>query len=118
MPQTTDAVSAVHVAAMAAVVGFLQPRPYDRVIVLAAITGPSNSKLTLYRGYVPTINNAVTTVFPADVRTYDSIGAQAPMKIYAGEAVAFVWTGGATAAGQTGSAVVRSEWGRPARAMV
>lgn len=111
MPQTVDAVAATYVAAQSAVVGFLQPRPYDRRIVLAAVTGPTNSKLTIYRGYVATVNNAIATVFPADVRTYDSIGdRQAPMLIFAGEAAAFVWTGGAVAAGQTASAVVRSEW--------
>lgn len=112
MPQTTDQVDGVYVAARDAVVGRLQPQPYDRRIVLSAVTGPTRSTLTVYRGYVATDAGALTTVYPADARTYDSLTDSGPMVLYAGEAATFEWTGGNVAVGQTARAAVRSQWGR------
>lgn len=113
MPQTPDVVTAAWDASRAAVVGTLRPQSYDRAIVLASITGPSNSTLTIYRGYVIHSAFAMTTVYPADVRTYDSDAGnvdRAPMKLHAGEAATFAWTGGASGAGQTATATIRSEY--------
>lgn len=109
--QTVDAVMGVYNASLAAVVGYLEPKPFNRRIVLAAVTGPLNSTLTIYRGYIPTVNNSLSTVFPADVRTYDSLGNEAPMVIFAGEAAVFVWTGASVTASSTATATVRSNWG-------
>lgn len=107
--ETVDLVQAVYVAASAAVIGTLQPRPYTRRIVLMAVKGPSNSRLRIYAGYQ--VNDAFlrTAVFPADDRTYDSVRYGAPLIVHAGEAWTFAWSGGSVASGQTATATVTSE---------
>jgi len=112
MPQTIDQVDAVWVAGDSAVIGRLQPQPYDRRVVLAAINGPRSSTLTVYRGYALNPAMRLSRVFPADSRTYDSTMDDAPMMIRAGEAATFAWTGGQSGTGQTASATVTSQWGR------
>lgn len=110
MPLTPDQVQAVYVAALNAVVGYLQPQPYDRRIVLIAVTGPAGSTLDIYRGYgIGPFK--LSRVFPADARTYDTDRGDPPINIFAGEAATFAWTSGAVGAGQTASASVTSKWG-------
>lgn len=109
--QTIDLVNGVWDAASNAVVGRLTPQPYDRRIVLAAVIGPANTTLTIFRGFALINAYAISTVFPADNRTYDSIMDQAPMVIFGSEIATFAWTGGSAGSGQTATATVRSEWG-------
>ncbi len=86
----------------------MQPQSYGRRVLLMAVNGPQNSTLTVYRGYIPTVSDRVSAVYPADVRTYDAAGA-APIVVRPGEAALFVWTGGATAEATPASVNVISE---------
>lgn len=106
---TVDLVQASWVAAESAVIGYLQPRPYARRIVLMAVRGPSNSRLRIYAGYRQIDAHLRTNVFPADDRTYDSVTDGAPMTVQAGEAWTFAWTGGNSGTGQTATVTVTSE---------
>lgn len=109
MADTFDAVQATYDAASNSVRGFLQPQSYGRRIKLMSITGPANSQLTIYRGYIPGVAGQITNLFPADVRTYTAESDGPPLDIRAGEPAAFVWTRGSVAAGQTASASFTSE---------
>lgn len=108
MSDTTDVVSARWNASLSAVVGYIQPQSYTRRIKLMALNGPANSRLDIYRGYLPIAAMALSSVFPADVRTYDSTSGGV-IPIAAGEAVTFSWTRGASASSSTATAVVTSE---------
>jgi hypothetical protein len=102
MSTAVDLVQAVWVPSASVVRGQLQPQAYGRKAVLMSINGPANSRLTIYRGHIPNFAGAVTSVFPADVRTYDAAGG-APIDIRPGEAATFDWSGGSAASGQTAS---------------
>lgn len=112
MPLTSDVVQAVYVAGSDAVVGHLNPQPYDRRIVAMAVQGPANSTLSIYRGYTIDASKLLMRVFPADSRTYDSNNDLAPVKIFAGEAATYAWSGGSADSGATATATVQSQWGR------
>lgn len=111
MPLTPDVVQAEYVTASNAVVGRLNPQSYDRRIVAMAVEGPQNTTLSIYRGYQINAAALVMRVFPANSRTYDANTGQAPVTIFAGEAVTFAWSGGAAEAGATATCVVTSQWG-------
>lgn len=106
---TVDLVQASWSASESAVVGYLQPKPYTRTIVLMAVRGPTNSRLRIYAGYRQLDAHLRTNVFPADDRTYDSVTSAAPMTVPAGEAWTFAWTAGNSGAGQTAVVTVTSE---------
>lgn len=112
MPLTPDTVRASWDASLSAVVGFLIPQSYDRKIVTITLQGPANSILRIYRGYKINSVYLINSVFPADDRFYDSVTDQAPMRIYAGEAATFAWTGGSSGVGVTATATISSQWGR------
>jgi hypothetical protein len=108
MSGDTTVVSGTWSASAAAVIGTVQPQSYDREVKLIAITGPTSSTLRIYRGYAQIQAMSMTSVFPADFRTYDA-STQGAITIRAGEAATFAWTGGASGAGQTATAVIESE---------
>lgn len=112
MPRDVATVNAVWSAGQSAVVGTIEPAAYDRRLVLAAITGPANSVLTVYRGRVLTPSYMLTRVFPADSRTYDSTMGDAPILVAAGEACTWAWTDGASGVGVTATASITFQWGR------
>lgn len=107
---TTAIVQAAWSAALAAVVGYLHPIAQQRRIITIAVQGPANSILRIYRGYTPTPVGLVSSVYPADDRLYDSTMGDAPITVAAGEALAFLWTSGASGVGQTGVATVSAQW--------
>lgn len=100
MSNSVDLVQATYLASAGTVRGTLQQRAYGRRAVLMSVQGPTGSTLTIYRGHVPNFAGAVTSVFPADVRTYDASGG-APIDIRPGEAAVFEWSGGNVGVGQT-----------------
>jgi hypothetical protein len=110
MPRTQDLVQAAWNAALAAVVGYLPPSQVRRRILTIAVTGPANSTLRIYRGYVISAAGLISAVYPADDRLYDSTQGDAPIVLAAGEPATFAWTAGATGIGQTGIAAVTAEW--------
>ena len=102
-------VQATYQAATNTIVGFLQPHTHQRRIKLMAVNGPSGSTLKIYRGYnAGGHGTPINTVFPAFARTYDADREGSPMDIWPGQALTFVWSGGTTAAGGTGTATVTS----------
>lgn len=111
MSQSVDLVQATWNATAGAVRGVLQPQSFGRKVQLMSIQGPANSKLTIYRGYIPNFSGAITSVFPADVRTYDTASSGSPIDVRPGEPATFDWTGGAagTAAGLTAACNLISE---------
>lgn len=112
MPLTPDVVRASWLASSSAVVGTLTPQSYDRRIVTIAVQGPSGSTLRIYRGYKIDPIYLVSSVYPADDRLYDSQMGSAPIKVHAGEAFTFAWTGGSSGVGVTATATLTSQWGR------
>ena len=106
---TTDLVQATWNASANAVRGQLRQQGYGRRVRLMSILGPSNSKLTIYRGGIPNFAGAITSVFPADVRTFDASAERSAIDIRPGEVATFDWTGGSSGVGQTASCNVISE---------
>jgi hypothetical protein len=109
MSDTADLVQATWNAATGAVQGVLKQQGYGRRVKLMSITGPANSTLTIYHGAIATFAGAITNVFPADARTYDSDATNAPIKIFPGEESLFAWTGGSSGAGMTAQCALVSE---------
>lgn len=108
MSTTTDVLQGSWMPGENAVVGYLQPQSYTRRIKLMAINGPSNSRLDIYRGYQRIAAMALSSVFPADIRTYDA-PSEGVITVFAGEAATFAWTRGQAGAGQTASVTITSE---------
>lgn len=104
---SVDIVSARWDAGLQAVAGVIQPQSYGRAITSMALQGPTNSTLKIYRGYGPIPAMLHSSVFPADIRTWDS--SSGSIRIAAGEPALFAWTGGASGPGETATATVTSE---------
>ncbi|MGE5827530.1 MAG: hypothetical protein ACM30G_04095 [Micromonosporaceae bacterium] len=113
MPDTTDLIQASYVTAVGAVVGFLPVQPYARRITQIVLKGPSRSTFKLYKGskIEPSMQLSATPTGGGADNTYDTTRDGAALMIGAGEQVMGVWSGGATASGQTGTATVRSAYG-------
>lgn len=108
-PTDEAIVQAVYQASTGTVVGFLQPHTHNRRIKLMGVSGPSGSRLQIFRGYNAAGHGVpINTVYPAFSRTYDADREGSPMDIWAGQAATFVWDLGSTAVGSTASANVTS----------
>jgi len=105
-----DLIQGTFNAAYGVVMGFLPIQPYPRRVTTIAIQGPSRSTFKLYRGDRPSRSMQITSTPTGggSDNEYDSTTDGAPKLIGAGEQVIGVWSGGAVAAGQTGTATVRS----------
>lgn len=112
MPDTVDLIQGTFSTALGVVVGNLPVQPYARRITNIVIQGPARSTFRLYRGSLPTssMQLSATPTGGGGDNTYDSTTDGAPVLIGAGEQVIGVWAGGSTAAGQTGTATVRSTY--------
>lgn len=109
MADTIDLVQATWNATANAVRGQLRQQGYGRRVRLMSIQGPANSTLTIYRGGIPNFAGAITTVFPADARTFDAASDRSAIDIRPGEVATFDWTGGSSGSGQVASCNVISE---------
>lgn len=109
MADTIDLVQAVWNPTAGAVRGQLRQQGYGRRVRLMSIQGPTNSKLTIYRGGIPNFSGAITSVFPADVRTFDASAERSAIDIRPGEVATFDWTGGSATTGSTAMCNVISE---------
>jgi hypothetical protein len=109
MAETVDLVQATWVPAANAVRGQLRQQGYGRRVKLMSIRGPANSTLTIYRGGIPNFAGAITSVFPADVRTFDAATDKSGIDIRPGEVATFDWTGGSSGVGQTAACNLVSE---------
>lgn len=112
MPDTTDAIQGRYVTALNVVMGDLPIQPYARRITNVVIQGPVRSTFKLYRGAIPTPAQQLssTPTGGGQDNTYDSTTDGAPVFVGPGEQCIGVWSGGAVAAGQTGTAIVRSTY--------
>lgn len=110
MPDTVDIIQGRYDAALAVVIGFLPPQPYGRRVTSIVLQGPSRSTFKLYRGGRPAATQQLlsTPTGGGGDNSYDSTVDGAPVLIGPGEQAVGVWTGGAVATGQTGTATVRS----------
>lgn len=110
MADTTDLLQGTYVAAENAVIGFLPVQPYPRRVTTIVLLGPRRSTFKLYRGGRQNASQQIssTPTNGGGDNTYDSLTIGAPVLIGAGEQVMGAWTGGATAAGQVGTATFRS----------
>lgn len=105
---STDLVQAAWSAADQAVVGTIQPQSYGRQITTMALQGPANTTLRIYKGYQAIPAMLMSSVFPADNRSWDS-SQSGSLVIGPGEAVLFAWTGGKAIVGATATATVNSK---------
>lgn len=109
---TTEIVSGVWVTAQAAVVGILQAAPVDRRLVRMTVTGPSGSRLDIYRGFALSVVENILSTSKAVSNTFESQGSDgwSSTTLRKGSSYTFAWSGGASAAGQTGRAVLYLEF--------
>lgn len=117
MPARDDVATGVFVSATQ-LLGFLDPRPYDRDVTVITISGPAGSAFNLYRGYVADINYRVSTTSKGSRNTYDQNGSTedwTPLRIAAGEAATVEWTGSGFVAADVGQATIRSQYSMPGR---
>lgn len=112
MPDTTDLIQGTFQAAYGAVVGFLPIQPYPRRITQIILKGPARSTFKMYYGVRIEASMQISSTPSAGGgdNSYDSTTDGAPGMIGPGVQVMGVWSGGATAAGQTGTATVRSRY--------
>lgn len=113
MPQTPDLVKALYNATTGTVIGYLQPKPYDRrIISINFVDGPAGSVFTMWRGYV-TGADVITTTKIGDRNSYDGALDTGAKVLYANESATLEWApnGGAFATTVTASANIRSQWG-------
>jgi len=107
---TIDVLQGTYNAAANAVIGFLPVQSFKRRISNITVMGPARSTFRMYRGdrISPALQMTSTPTGGGENNTYDSITTGAPTFIGPGEQAIGVWTGGLVAAGQTGTATVRS----------
>ncbi len=108
--ETVDLIQGVFNAAANAVIGFLPQQPYERRITNVVVQGPARSTFRMYRGdrISPAMLITSTQTGGGENASYDSTTEGAPVSIGNGAQCIGVWTGGATAAGQVGTATVKS----------
>lgn len=112
MADTLALIKATFDTATGTVRGTLDPQPVDRRITTMVIKGPARSTFALYAGLAAIDSNQLsrTPTGGGGDNTYDSTTDGAPVLIPAGVQCIGVWSGGATAAGQTGTATVRATY--------
>jgi hypothetical protein len=111
MPDNRDVaiVDATYLASTGTVVGYLQPHQMRRRIALMAVVGPRNSTLQIFEGYNPAgVGACLTSISPADFRTYDTDAGDSPIGVWPSQALTFIWSRGATTVGATARATVTS----------
>lgn len=114
MPDTIDVIQGTFSTSLNAVVGALPVQSYARRITSITVTGPARSTFGMFRGgrLEPSLQITSTPTQGGQNNSYDTTRDGAALLVGPGEQVIGAWTGGATAAGQVGTATVRSAYGK------
>lgn len=112
MPIAPDVVHGVWDVPSGTVRGTLRDQAYDRRILKISFAGlPQGTTFALYKGYIVDDAFLQTTTLLGSRNSYDAGLNSAPMTIFAGEAMTFVWSGNGLSAASTVTATVLSQWG-------